>query len=86
MNRPREFWQDFRLSIYGPEGLPKNQERECSLAFYAGMLSAFIEVLRISRNNDTDAGAKDIDRLKTEIAVAARHANQTTNNNKGSSK
>jgi hypothetical protein len=80
MNRPSKFWEEFKESIYGNEPLVKSQERECSLAFYAGMLACFIEMSQISGRvpddeSGIDSGAEDMERLRIEIGVAARHAN-----------
>lgn len=79
-NRPLKFWHEFRQSIYGAKPLRPEQERECSLSFYAGMLASFMEMSQISgRVADDeagiDSGAEDMERLRIEIGVAARHAN-----------
>ena len=77
MNRPAQFWQDFRKQVYKTsKPLPLTQERECSLAFYAGMAAAFAEVAQISYTSlDDDTGADALEVFRKEIDTAAAKAN-----------
>ena len=78
-NRPQKFWQEFRDQIYaGQLPLPEAQERQCSLAFYAGMLACFAESNLISTAEDLDVAAADMHRLLTEIAAAAGQASHVS--------
>lgn len=75
-NRPQKFWEEFRLAIHGPEPLPQIQERECSLAFYAGMISAFNELTNISgKVRDEKSGAFEMEVFRQEIGKASALAN-----------
>jgi hypothetical protein len=76
-NRAIAEWQAYRRVIYQTnEPLPLTQERECSLAFYAGMMSAFSLVSNIAnRALDEDSGALEMEKFRQEIDFAAAHAN-----------
>jgi hypothetical protein len=81
-NRPIKFWEEFRVAIYHDEVLPLEQERECSMAFYAGMLSAFNELSAIAgRAKSDDSGAYELEILRQEINHAAMQANQQRETN-----
>lgn len=83
MNRPQKLWTEFREAIYGTEPLPPEQERECTLAFYAGMICSFIEVSQISVNaKNEDVGAFELELFKREIDRASTLANLDRNTGK----
>ena len=79
MNRAQQSWKQFKQSIYGDEPLHKVQDRECSLAFYAGMLAAVMEVSKISETAvDLNAGAVEMELYHMEISSALLKMNVTT--------
>jgi hypothetical protein len=80
MNRPQKFWQEFRDAIYAKDSpLPKAQERECSLAFYAGMAAAFNESSEIAVNAENEnAGAVEMEIFRREIVTESMRANYST--------
>jgi hypothetical protein len=76
MNAAVELWMKYRKGIYGAKPIPKVQERECSLAFYAGMNAAFWRLSDISDGaNDVEEGARRCE----EFRVAIKHAAMRTN-------
>jgi hypothetical protein len=73
-------WRSYRDQIYGGESIPRRQERECSLAFYAGMEATFRRMASISNASlDTDESeleaAKRIEKFRLEIKTASMNAN-----------
>ena len=70
MNRPQEIWSGYVKKVYGTDPMPRTQERECSRAFYAGMMAAILVMIRISEQ-ELDAGAEDISKLRDELKEAA---------------
>lgn len=85
MNRATKFWQEYRLKVYETdEPLVQTQERECSLAFYAGMIASFAEMSQISVNaKDEDSGAHEMEVFRQEIdrAAAWENLNRSKGNN-----
>lgn len=83
-NRPEEAWKKYRAAAYGHPGtLDQVQERECSLSFYAGMITAFNMMAVIAaRAVDDDAGSDELERLRQEIAKAAAISNLDRNDGK----
>jgi hypothetical protein len=80
MNTAVELWKKYRKRIYKSDCLPMVQERECSLAFYAGMQAAFSRLSDISNESaDNDASeqaaAKRCEQFRVEIKMAAVQVN-----------
>jgi hypothetical protein len=76
MNSATTLWEAYRERIYGNDSLPLTQERECSLAFYAGMESAFWRLSDIANEVlDTKETAKNYEKFRIEIKTASMHAN-----------
>lgn len=74
MNEPKQLWQEYRDKIYGP--LPSQQERECSLSFYAGMYQTFrCMVDIIDETIDEDTAFDSMENLRNGILQAALEAN-----------
>jgi hypothetical protein len=73
---PQALWAEYRTRCVGPEPLPKTQERECSLAFFGGMISGVGILMAIS---DGDAPESEqcqaIDEMLNQLKAAARFAN-----------
>jgi hypothetical protein len=81
MNRPQKFWQEFRDNIYAKDAaLPKAQEREISLAFYAGMAAAFNEANEISVRHEELGAARimEMELFRREINSEAMRATYST--------
>jgi hypothetical protein len=80
MNTAIELWKKYQERVYGAGPMPKDQERECSLAFYAGMEASFWRLSDISNQSaDTDVSeaeaARCCEEFRVEIKVAATQAN-----------
>jgi hypothetical protein len=77
VNRPQDAWKTYRLKVYEQsEPLAQMQERECSLAFYAGMMVSFMAVAAIADNAaDDDSGSDELEKFRQEIDAAARLSN-----------
>lgn len=76
MRTPQTSWEEYRQAIY-KKALPEHQERECALAFYAGMMVSFITVSEIAGEaaaGDMDGGVAELDELSRMIASAATKA------------
>lgn len=69
-------WESYRHRVFGDEPLPLMQERECSLAFYAGIEGAFKMLEKISAFNVSDEeSSKLLEQFRQESAKAANLAN-----------
>ena len=81
MNRAANAWEDYRLKVYDTlEPLDQMQERECSLAFYAGMIEAFAEMSTITvdaKDEDSEAREMETFRLEIEKAVLRENLNRS---------
>jgi hypothetical protein len=76
MNAAVELWKKYRERIYGAKPISKVQERECSLAFYAGMNAAFWRLSDISDVAiDEQEGARRCEEFRVAIKDAAMRAN-----------
>jgi len=77
MNRPQDAWKEYRLKVYETsKPLRQTQERECSMAFYAGMIMGFQTVSEIAGTAvDEDSGADELERFRQEIDSAAARVN-----------
>jgi hypothetical protein len=76
MNAAVELWKKYRERIYGAKSISKVQERECSLAFYAGMTAAFWRLSDISDAvTDEEEGARCLEEFRVAIKHAAMRAN-----------
>jgi hypothetical protein len=76
MNRSQEAWKAYRLKVYDAAPLIQQQDRECSLAFYAGMMAAFNIVVEIGdAAADEEIGSKQLTEFLREISSAAARAN-----------
>lgn len=78
MRNPQTGWEEYRQAIYG-KALPEHQERECALAFYAGMMVSFITISEIAGEGkaselDMDKAVEKLDELSRMIASAAIQA------------
>lgn len=80
-NQAIKEWESYRRKVYQTDKpLVHMQERECSLAFYAGMMCALATVSGISASvpdDDAglDAGSDLMEKFRLEIDRAAAHAN-----------
>jgi hypothetical protein len=81
MNRPQAAWEIYRLAAYKTlEPLAQTQERECSMAFYAGMMEAFSMVAAIADvAADEESGSDQLEGFRQEIGAAAARANLNRN-------
>ena len=71
---PVEKWESYRDKVY-KDVLPlsKNQERECSRAFFAGMYFAFTELVELSGSvSDEELAAERMDDFQQAIVNAAK--------------
>ena len=77
MNEAVKLWEGYREEVYKEQmPLAKEQERECSLAFYAGMMGSMALMAEISDEaKDEEAGALELEILRQQIVSASRHAN-----------
>jgi hypothetical protein len=77
MNKAIELWRDYRKSAFETnQPLAQMQERECSLAFYAGLQAAFVVMSHISNHaSSEEIGAGQLEEFRTEIAAAAAAGN-----------
>ncbi len=72
----QEEWETYRKICFGLELLPKTQERECSLAFYAGMISGITALMTISISESPEAEqCTAIDELLKSLGAACKLAN-----------
>jgi hypothetical protein len=77
MNSASELWAVYRKNIYKTsKPLPGTQERECSLAFYAGMKAAFWRLSELAdKYPDEKKGAKACEEFRQDIKAASFQAN-----------
>ena len=76
INTAVELWTNYRGRAYGKEILPRIQERELSLAFYAGMQALFLKVADLAVNaSDEEAGVLGLEEFRQQIKAAALEAN-----------
>jgi hypothetical protein len=76
MNTATRFWEEYRSRAFGGEPLGVVQERECSLAFYAGIAAAFMLIKRIGEGNYSDQeGADILEQFEKDNKRAAMRAN-----------
>ena len=64
-------WEVYRKKAYGTDELPPVQERELSLAFYAGVEAAFTMVSTVTEYVESD-------RMAAEMLVSFRAQNRET--------
>jgi hypothetical protein len=86
-NQAVKEWEEYRDKVYDGETLGPNQERECSLAFYAGMMCAFMTVATISdsvpdSDDGLNHGADLMEKFRIDIDRAAARANLDRNTGK----
>lgn len=76
VSTPQELWTAYRTKCFGSESLPKMQERECSLAFFGGMISGVATLMEISdKIVPEDEQCQAIDELLRQLKAAAALAN-----------
>lgn len=77
MNRPEKAWKKYRLEVYETDKPLQdiNQERECSMSFYAGMLVAFNIFTQISSTFEEGEGILELEKLLGEIETAGLRTN-----------
>lgn len=69
-------WESYRHRVFGYEPLALMQERECSLAFYAGIEGALKMLEQIAASNISDEDASELlQQFRQEAKAAAMHAN-----------
>lgn len=76
-NAADTLWKQYRERVYKTsEPLAQDHERECSLAFFAGMNAAFWTLSHMSTaSDDENVGAMMAERFRLDIREAAVKAN-----------
>jgi hypothetical protein len=65
--------------VYKTETISSIQERECSMAFFAGMLDCLVTMLQVADSTeDIEKSARLVEGLRVDIACACKYANQPT--------
>jgi hypothetical protein len=70
---PVSLWTSYRKALY-PESIPPMQERECSSAFYAGMISAVSFFLSLDENQPDSELEQVVIQFHDAIIMAAKNA------------
>ena len=75
MNTASIQWEHYRKHVY-KEPLGRIQERDCSMAFYAGMHAPFLTMSELANaTDDIDSGAAMAETFNQDIRQAAVEAN-----------
>lgn len=66
MKTPKELWEEYKGLVYTDGPIPPQQEKECSLAFYAGMLSMMAAAAGIPDHLEDEQMDEFVAQLKQE--------------------
>lgn len=65
MRTIEEEWENYKKAVY-PTNIPKDQERECRMAFYAGCACMF-GLMNAAAEFEEDRAVKEVSKLHTEM-------------------
>lgn len=81
MRDPRTIWDHYRQSVYGRGQLAPAQEKECSNAFFAGLMAGINEVGLLTDNGATDTeNARTVQQFLDKLKFVALVQNPTGKN------